>query len=259
MLKKFTALLIIFVLLICSAACTNDRKTNSDGSVNFGDYVLPTDFDVPTESASASDQNTAESPTANVSYDMSQVLDSDVMWQEAYALSYSYFDKKTGMSTITEGKCGKYYQSIDSATNILTFLSQEDGYMLQYMLDSATKTGTVTAVTDATIDSAYSGFVMISTCDPYFPVYKNVTKVGSDFVAERKATRYKQVQTENGETTKIAYVWIDDALGFASKCELYDAKTEEVLMRWELLDFTQNVTEDKIMINIDSYNISTKQ
>ena len=99
---------------------------------------------------------------------------------------------------------------------------------------------------------------MLSVCDPYFPVYKNVTKVGSDFVGERSATRYKQVETENGETTRIAYIWIDDALQFASKCELYDAKTQELLMRWELLDFTQNVTEDRVQINTDPYNIATE-
>lgn len=236
--KRFLALALIFILLICSAACGEE---NPKGNVNFGEYVLPTE---------------QEEPSLN--YDPSLILNADTSWQEAYVLSYSYFDKKTGQSTITEGKCGKYYQSIDSATNIVTYLTQEDGYMLQYMLDSQKRSGTATVVTDATIDSVYSGFVMLSVCDPYFPVYKNVTKVGSDFVGDRSATRYKQEENKNGEITRIAYVWIDDTLGFASKCELYDAKTEELLMRWELLDFTQNVTEDRVQINLDSYNIVTE-
>lgn len=236
--KRFLALAFIFILFICSSACSEE---NPNGNVNFGDYVLPTEQEEP-----------------SLSYDPSLILNADKSWQEAYVLSYSYFDKKTGQSTITEGKCGNYYQSIDSATNIITYLTQEDGYMLQYMLDSQKRSGTAAVVTDATIDSVYSGFVMLSVCDPYFPVYKNVKKVGSDFVGDRSATRYKQEETENGEITRIAYVWIDDTLGFASKCELYDAKTEELLMRWELLDFTQNVTEDRVQINLDSYNIVTE-
>lgn len=236
--KRFSALAFIFILLFCFASCDGNTP---EGNVNFGDYVLP-----------------SEKEEVSLNYDPSQVLDTDTSWQEAYVLSYSYFDKKTGQSTITEGKCGKYYQSIDSATNIVTYLTQEDGYMLQYMLDNQKRSGTVTVVTDATIDSVYSGFVMLSVCDPYFPVYKNVTKVGSDFVGDRSATRYKQVETENGETTRIAYVWIDDTFRFASKCELYDAKTQELLMRWELLDFTQNVTEDRVQINTDAYSIVTE-
>lgn len=236
--KRLSALAFLFILLFCFASCNGNTP---EGNVNFGDYVLPT-----------------EQEEVSLNYDPSQMLDTDTSWQQAYVLSYSYFDKKTGQSTITEGKCGKYYQSIDSATNIVTYLTQEDGYMLQYMLDNQKRTGTVAVVTDATIDSVYSGFVMLSVCDPYFPVYKNVTKVGSDFVGDRSATRYKQTETENGEITRIAYVWIDDTLGFASKCELYDAKTQELLMRWELLDFTQNVTEDRVRINTDAYNIVTE-
>lgn len=234
--KKIVLLMLIFATLICFASC----KDNTDGSVDFGDYILPSEADT------------------SLSYDTSKILNADTSWQKAYALSYSYFDTETGESTITEGKCGKYYQSIDSATKIITFLSQEDGFMMQYMLDSYTKTGTAAVVTDSTVEDAYSGFVMLSVCDPYFPVYKNVTNVGADFVAERPATRYKQVETKNGVQTRIAYVWIDDEFGFASKCELYNAQTEELLMRWELLDFTQNVTEDGVKINIDAYNITTE-
>lgn len=237
--KRLTALAFIFIFLICFASCADETK-KPDGSVDFGEYILPTEVDT------------------TLNYDPSQVLSADTSWQNAYVLSYSFFDQKTGQSTITEGKCGNYFQSVDSATNLITYLTQEDGYMLQYMLDSKQKSGTATAVTDATIDSAYSGFVLLSVCDPYFPVYKNVTKVGSDFVGERSATRYKQVETKDGKTTRIAYVWIDDALGFVSKCELYDAQTEDVLMRWELLDFTQNVTEEGVKIDLDSYNIVTK-
>lgn len=237
--KRFLALAFIFITLICSVSCSDDTK-KPDGGVDFGDYIISSE---------------AES-TAN--YDKSQILYADTSWQDSYVLSYSFFDKKTGQSTITEGKCGNFFQSMDSATNITTYLTQEDGYMLQYMLDNATRSGTVAVVTDATIDSAYSGFVLLSVCDPYFPVYKNVTKVGTDFVGDRSATRYKQVETKDGVTTRIAYVWIDDAFGFASKCELYDAKTEEVLLRWELLDFTQNVTEEGVKINLDAYNIVTE-
>lgn len=232
-------IVLIFTLLLCSvmlfASCSDNNTP--EGNVNFGDYVIPTE------------------PDTTKKYDDSQLINADNSWQTSYALSYDYYDKKTGSSTITEGKFGNYYQSIDNATNIMTFLSQEEGYMIQYMLDNNKKTGTSTVITDGSIDSMHSGFMLLSVCDPYFPVYKNVTKVGEDFVGQRSATRYKQVQTENGVETQIAYVWVDDMFGFASRCELYDAQTEELLMKWELTDFTQNVNENGVKINLDDFFI----
>lgn len=234
--KKFLILGIVLIFIIITlSSCTADKP----GSVDFGEYEL-----------------TSETGTT-LSYDPSNVLDIDTSWQKAYALSYSYYDKKTGESIITEGKCGNYYQSLDGATNIINYLTQEDGYMMEYVLNQNTKTGTAAVKTEASMDTLYSGFSQLSTCDPYFPVYTNVTKVGDDFVTNRAAGRYKQQQTENGVVTKIAYVWIDDQYGFASKCELYDAQTEELQMRWELLNFTQNVTEDGVKINLDGYTLTT--
>lgn len=223
-------------IMLAFTACNDDT---SDGSVNFGEYNPEVD-------------------STTIYYNNSELISSDKSWFNTYALKYNYYDKNAGESIITEGKCGNYYQSNDSASNVITFYAQQDGYILQYFLNKNTKTGTVSIVTDGTIDNLYSGFALISTCDPYFPVYKNVTKVGQDFVANRSATRYKQTQTENGVVTKIAYIWIDDELGFASKCEQYDALTEELQMRWELLEFTQNVTEADLIIDTNSYKITSK-
>lgn len=235
--KRIIASITCILIMMCFSSC--DSKP--EGNVDFGDYVIPSEADTTSK------------------YDESQLINADNSWQSAYALSYTYYDKKTGQSTIAEGRCGRYYQSLDYATNITTFMSQEDGYIIQYMLDSNTKKGTATVVTDGSMDSLHSGFMMLSVCDPYFPVYTNVKKVGSDFVAQRSATRYKQVQTENEAEKQIAYVWVDDMFGFASRCELYDAQTQELLMKWELQDFTQNVTEDGVKINVDSYTITTEQ
>lgn len=235
--KKLWCIFFCLIFIFGFAACSENEQK---GSVNFGEY-MPTDIE-----------------TTSLSYDIEQVLSPDDEWQSAYALSYRYYDIKSGESVITEGKCGNYYQSIDMATNIITFLTQEDGYLVQYMLNNDTAAGTATVVTDATMDDVYSGFVQLSVCDPYFPVYKNVTRMDTDFVAERSAVRYKQVEQENGVDKKIAYVWIDDQYGFASKCELYDAESKELLMKWELLSFSRNVTEEAVKINIDAYNIETE-
>ena len=230
--KKLIAIIMILLTLTAFSSCVKD---DSQGSVNFGDY-------------------TPEADSTKIHYD--NLLNSDTSWYNAYALKYSYYDKTSGESIITEGKCGNYYQSNDSATNIISYYAQQEGYILEYLLNKETKTGTVSIVTNTTMDNLYSGFALISTCDPYFPSYKNVTNVGQDFVANRSTTRYKQTQTENGVVTKIAYVWIDDELGIASKCEQYNAQTEELEMRWELLEFTKNVKEADVMIDIDSYKIS---
>ncbi len=235
---KKTMIIIIFVtaFLFSFTSCSNSPK----GNVDFGDYEIP---------------SVAET---TAKYDESELISADESWQKAYALSYIYYDKKNGESKIAEGKCGNYYQSMDYATGIINYLEQQEGYVAQYMLNSNTKTGTSTVVTDGTMDTMNSGFMMLSVCDPYFPVYKNVKKVGTDFVAERPATRYKQIKQEDGKEVQIAYVWIDDIFGFASRCELYDAQTEELLMRWELQDFTQNVTDTGIRINLDAYEITAE-
>ena len=239
--KKFISILSAFIIILTFASC--DKQDNG-GSVNVGDYVLP-------------DEITNEVTTAS-KYSSEEMISSDTSWLDCYALEYSYYDTKTGESKIAEGRYGNYFQSLDYATNTITFYSQEDGYILQYVLNNESKTGTAAVVTGSTIDNLYSGFSMLSTCDPYFPVYKNVTEVGKDFVANRSVTRYKQTQTENGAVTKIAYIWIDDELGFASKCEQYDAVTQELQMRWELLSFTLNATEDAVKVNIDNYKITTE-
>lgn len=234
--KRLAFVIFLLLLLLSFSACSG---AGPSGSVNFGEYEISSEEINPSK------------------YDMSQLLSADESWQTAYALSYSYYDNTIGESQIAEGRCGNYYQSLDYSTNIITYLTQENGYMMEYMLNTGTKTGTAAVVTDSTIDDTYTGFEMLSVCDPYFPVYTNVTKVGSDFVANRSATRYKQVQTEDGVTTKIAYIWIDDMYGFASKCELYDAVTEELQLRWELLSFTQNVSEESIMVDLDAYTLTT--
>ncbi len=247
--KRLYALALILLLLLSFAACSPDKQ----GNVNFGDYELPSDYDNQNNTGTSVEPN---SSTGN--YNVSDILSPDTSWQNAYALSYSYYDKKTGESVLTEGKCGKYYQISDSSSDITTFLVQEDAFMIQYMLDTVKKNGTSAIITDGAIENAYSGFTLLSVCDPYFPVYKNVTKVGSDFVGKRPATRFKQVETKDNKETRIAYVWIDDEFHFASKCELYDAVTEELLMRWELKDFTTNITEAAVKINIDAYSITNE-
>lgn len=230
--KKLSIIVMILIFVFTFCSCSRNEQ---GGSVDFGEY-------------------TPEVESSTVHYD--NLVNSDTSWYNSYALKYNYYDKTIGESIITEGKCGNYYQSHDSASNIISYYTQQEGYILEYLLNKDTKTGTVSIVTNATMDDLYSGFALISTCDPYFPSYKNVTKVGQDFVANRSATRYKQTQTENGTVTKIAYVWIDDELGIATKCEQYNALTEELEMRWELLEFTQNVKESDILIDIESYKIA---
>ena len=244
--KRLYASALIFLLIFSFTACAPAEK----GNVSQGDYILPSDYDIQNNTGAGEDTAVTKP------YNVSDVLSPDTTWQNAYALSYSYYDTKTGESVLTEGKCGKYYQITDSSSDITTFLVQENAYMMQYMLDNTQKNGTVAIVTDGAIENAYSGFTLLSVCDPYFPVYTNVTKVGDDFVGKRPATRYKQVETKDDKETRIAYVWIDDEFHFASKCELYDASTQELLMRWELKDFTTNITEEAVKINIDAYQIT---
>ena len=243
--KRILSICFILILIFGFSACGENQQ---NGSVNFGDYEIPSDY---------GNQNNPENQTTKP-YNTSEVLSPDTSWQKSYALSYSYYDQKTGESVLTEGRCGNYYQVSDSVSNITTLLVQEEAYMLQYMLNTSTKTGTSAVVTDGTIETSYSGFTILSTCDPYFPVYKNVTSAGSDFVANRPATRYKQTETKDNAETRIAYVWIDDQYGFASKCELYDANTEVLLMRWELTDFTTNITEEAVKIDISAYTITNE-
>ncbi len=237
MTKKSSCLLLLLILLFTVTSCDSDNS----GSVDFGEYEISSEY----------------YETTTLSYDPTLILDIDDSWQSSYALAYTFYDTTNGYSEIAEGKCGNYYQSLDYESNIITFLSQEDGYIMEYVLSIDSKTGTAAIITDSTMDELYSGFALMSTCDPYLPVYTNVTRISEDFVADRSAVRYKQVQTEDGVDTKIAYIWIDDQYSFASKCELYDAQSQELLLRWELTEFTLNVTEESVKVDIDDYTLTT--
>ena len=224
--KRLLSAAAAILLLLSVTACTKEQQ----GNVNLKPY-----------------EPVSETAAATTKYNENDLLNSDDTWQNKYALSYSFYDTKTGESQIMEGKCGKYYQAVDQKSGIITFISQEESYISEYILDSKTKTGTASVVANSTIDELYSGFSQFSTCDPYLPVYKNVTKFGTDKVANRSAVRYKQVETK------------DDEYQFASKCELYDAQTQELLMRWELLSFTVNANEDAVKINLDEYTITNQE
>lgn len=236
--KRLLSAAAAILLLLSVTACTKEQQ----GNVNLKPY-----------------EPVSETAAATTKYNENDLLNSDDTWQNKYALSYSFYDTKTGESQIMEGKCGKYYQAVDQKSGIITFISQEESYISEYILDSKTKTGTASVVANSTIDELYSGFSQFSTCDPYLPVYKNVTKFGTDKVANRSAVRYKQVETKDGKESRIAYIWIDDEYQFASKCELYDAQTQELLMRWELLSFTVNANEDAVKINLDEYTITNQE
>lgn len=206
-----------------------------------------------------------------VEYDESRLLAVDESWQGSYALSYDYYDSKTAQkSTITEAKCGSLYQSVDEATNTICYLTESDGSILEYMLSGKSLTGTVTVAGVGTVSDTSSGFCLLSKVDRLFPQYKNVTKVGTDYVAKRPATRYKQVEKSEqtsgefeGDTSqtaeeKIAYVWIDDEYGFASRCELYDAKSQKLIMSWVLTGFNTGIEEKDVKIDLTKFKIESK-
>lgn len=191
-------------------------------------------------------------------YDPSAVLDVSTSWQQNYALSYSFYRDGDGESVVMEAKCGDYYQAMDQMTGIITYLTQEDGYVMEYMLDNNAGIGTQTIVTDSTVANANSGFVQLSACDPYLPVYANVEKAGTDYVAKRDATRYKQTQLdEAGDPQRIAYIWIDDEYGFVSRCELYEADGT-LLLRWELQSFTTGVQEDSVRLDLNKFKLTNQ-
>ena len=236
--KRFTALVLIFVILLSVTACKSDDNTQG-GSVNFGDYVIPTE------------------PDTTTAYDPANKIQTDFSWCEQYIASYSYYDKNSGEALLYEGRCGNYLQIWEKNSGIITYYEQADGYMLEYLLSSEQAVGTVTAIADESVDTI-AQFPALTVCKEDFPSYSNVTKVGTNFVGNRSATRYKQVESENGVEKRIAYVWIDDQYGFASKCECYNAETQELLTRWELLDFTTNVTEAAVKINVDDFIITSQ-
>jgi outer membrane lipoprotein-sorting protein len=208
-----------------------------------------------TTAEETTEQQSLEESTIDI--DITKLLNVDDTWQDKYALSYSYYDSSSGESTIAEGKIGDYYQSMDYSSGTIVYLTQENGYMIEYMLNHSTKTGTAAVVTDSDVSSSSSGFVMLSTVDPLFPQYKNVVEVGTDYVCKRPAVRYRQTQSDSsGKADKIAYVWVDSQYGFASKCELYDAESRKLLMRWELKSFTRNVKENSVKIDLSKYKIT---
>ena len=242
--REIAVLLALLVLLSCVAAgCSRGREA-----------VPSTRPYVPQTEAEPEPEVSTEEPP--LPYDPAAVLDVATSWQTRYALSYSFYKDGDGESVVLEAKTGDFYQAMDQMTGIITYLTQEDGYVMEYVLDNNAGTGTATIVTDSTVANANSGFVQLSACDPYLPVYANVEKAGSDYVAKREATRYKQTQLgENGDPERIAYIWIDDEYSFVSRCELYEADGT-LLLRWELQSFTTDVKEEDVRLDISDFKLT---
>ena len=235
---RFTAIVLICLMLLTVTACTKQENTPS-GSVNFGDYELPTEVESTTK------------------YDPAGKLKVDLAWCEKYIVSYSYYKADIGESMLVEGRCGNYLQIWDKTSGIMSYYEQADGYMLEYLLDVNNSVGSVSAVADNSVDTI-AHFPALTICKEDFPLRSNVTSVGTNFVANRSATRYKQVEAENGIEKRIAYLWIDDQYGFILKCEVYNAETQELITRLEVLDFTTNVTEDAVKMKLDDYIITSQ-
>lgn len=233
--KKLIYIILLLVFTLCLFGCDNDSK---------GKVILP-------------DVEITEEPSIKApSYDTSKLLKPDYSWVNSYALSYEYYDNKNGYSEITEGKSENYLQIVDNSAGITTYYEQADGYVLEYILDNKAKTGTTSVQTAGTVKDMYSRFLEISTVDPKFPVYTNVTFIGSDFVAKRSATKYKQVEkAADGSEAKIAYAWIDDELAIATRYEQYDAKTQKLELRWELKSFSKNAKDENVKINLEQYDL----
>lgn len=235
---RFTAIVLICLILLTVTACTKQENTPG-GSVNFGEYELPTEVEATTK------------------YDPAGKLKVDLSWCEKYIVSYSYYKSDIGESMLVEGRCGNYLQIWDKTSGIMSYYEQEESYMLEYLLDVQNAVGTVSVVADNSVDTI-AHFPALTICKEDFPLRSNVTKVGTNFVADRSATRYKQVEAENGVEKRIAYLWIDDQYGFISKCEVYNAETQELITRLEVLDFTTNVTEDAVKMKLDDYTIASQ-
>ena len=240
--RGIAVLLSFLILFACAAAgCAKVREAQPSTLP----YVPATD---------AEKEISTEEPAPT--YDASQVLDVATSWQTRYALSYSFYRAGDGESVVLEAKTANCYQAMDQMTGIITYLTQEDGYVMEYVLDNNAGTGTMTIVTDSTVANANSGFVQLSACDPYLPVYANVEKAGGDYVAKRAATRYKQTQLgENGDPERIAYIWIDDEYAFVSRCELYEADGT-LLLRWELQSFTTDVKDKDVELDISEFKLT---
>ncbi len=236
--NRIIAIALIIILLFSISACTVQETPG--GNVNFGDYEIETELYLTEQ------------------YDPADRLNIDFSWCESYIVSYSKYDKGVGESILYEGRCGNYLQILDKHSGIITYYVQEDAYMLMYILSSNQQQGVVSVISDESVDTI-AQFPALTVCKENFPSRVNVTKVGSNFVGNRSATRYKQEERIDGVLKRIAYVWIDDEYGFASKCEVYDATTQELIKRWELLDFTTNVSEDAIKINLDSFDIVSQE
>ena len=227
------ALVLIAALFV---SCERDDNKNHD----FGEYIL------------SGDESSA-GPAAPEG-----ALTPDYSWMTSYALKYTYFDGSE-TSEITEGKSANYYRAEDAGSNSVVYIERKDGYLLEYMLNPADYTGAVSVVTDSDIADLHSGFMMLSAADSNFPLYTNVTPVGPEPVAGRRAMKYVQNgEPASGENGRTAYVWIDDEYGFASKCELYDSVTQELLMKWELESFALNVQDSDVVIDLSGFDIASQ-
>lgn len=177
-------------------------------------------------------------------------------WQSNYKLTYRYM-KDTEESIITEYRGEDFFCSVDNETGIITYLQQADDDIKQYMLNPSTLVGSNIPLLNQNLSHLRSGFMKIATVNPYFISYNNVTFNAEDKVSERQAKKYIQKAYKENQLTSLAYVWIDDEYGFASKCEVF-SDSGTLIASWELLEIeVGNISLASIdeNINLSQYSI----
>ncbi|MBR1810715.1 MAG: hypothetical protein IJ766_03560 [Clostridia bacterium] len=180
----------------------------------------------------------------------------DNSWTSNYTLTYE-FTENGEMSTLTERRCAGMYSVTDAGSGITSYFIQDGDNIDQYVLNPADNTGTHAVLNGQNLADVPTGFMKIAYVSPAFTTYANVEYQSADSVADRPAQKYNQsAYNDAGLLTAYAFVWLDSAYGFASKCQVYNL-TGNINTGWELKSLTVGgVSAESIGFSTDGYTIT---
>lgn len=180
----------------------------------------------------------------------------DLSWQNNFELTYRYFDKSQGNETVTirekKGDSFFYAEYLESGDKLLYLQNGRD--LDQYAL-TKDFTGAHAVMKNKQISGVSSTFMKLSEVSEDLPSLSNVMYIRDESVAGRTCKKYLQRAYQNGELQESVYVWVDAALGFAARCEGYDAE-DQMTVSWDLVSFSAGTaTTSESVVDLSLYDI----
>ena len=237
--RNLLAVILLISVFAAFAACKKEQPTPT-----YSDYTYRPE----TTSTSVEETETVQSEFYTV----------DTSWQRNFEVAYKYFDKSTSDQAvlIKETRSEKAFSAVYPETGNMVYYKANGAAIDCYTVVPSEEQYVHTALTGKSISDLSSTYMKLTAVAADLPAYTNVLYMADETVAGRTCKKYIQRAYTDGKVTETVYIWIDALLGFAVKCEDYDA--ENVMQTyWETISFsTGSVVDSSFGVDLSMYDFT---